>query len=240
MRQKLRRALILVSFLIFPITMNYFSPYLIIDASAQGIINGSLITFTLLFVFSLLFGRAFCGWACPGAGLQEACFSIRDKRTWGGKYNWIKFYIWIPWMAAIVLVAVMAGGYTEINPLYMLESGISVAQPGSYIMYFFVLALFVVPALSLGKRAFCHYICWMAPFMVIGTRIRNFFRWYSLHLKADKTACQNCKSCNAVCPMSLDVNGMVQREDMRNTECILCGSCVDNCAKHAIRYAWKG
>ena len=29
--------------------------------------------------------------------------------------------------------------------------------------------------------------------------------------------------------MSLDVNGMVQRADMENGECILCGNCVDGC-----------
>ncbi|MCX6087593.1 MAG: hypothetical protein NTV78_00205 [Caldiserica bacterium] len=34
-RQKVRRALILVSFLLFPIIMDYFSPYIIIDDCLQ-------------------------------------------------------------------------------------------------------------------------------------------------------------------------------------------------------------
>jgi ferredoxin-type protein NapH len=36
--------------------------------------------------------------------------------------------------------------------------------------------------------------------------------------------------------MSLEVNSMVQKNSMENSECILCGSCVDNCPKQVIKY----
>ena len=36
--------------------------------------------------------------------------------------------------------------------------------------------------------------------------------------------------------MSLDVHDMVQRADMEDTECILCGNCVDGCPRKVIRY----
>lgn len=39
--------------------------------------------------------------------------------------------------------------------------------------------------------------------------------------------------------MSLDVNGMAQIGKMENAECILCGTCVDNCSKQAIRYSFS-
>ena len=39
--------------------------------------------------------------------------------------------------------------------------------------------------------------------------------------------------------MSLDVHGMVQRERMEHRECILCGTCVDNCAQDAIRFSFS-
>ena len=44
-RQRVRKALIILSFLSFPITMNYLSPYAIIEGASQGIVNGSLIAF---------------------------------------------------------------------------------------------------------------------------------------------------------------------------------------------------
>ena len=46
-RQKIRKALIIISLLLFPVIINYLSPYIIIDGALHGIINGSFITFTL-------------------------------------------------------------------------------------------------------------------------------------------------------------------------------------------------
>ena len=39
--------------------------------------------------------------------------------------------------------------------------------------------------------------------------------------------------------MSLDVHGMVQKEQMEHLECILCGTCEDNCAHSAIRLIYS-
>lgn len=38
--------------------------------------------------------------------------------------------------------------------------------------------------------------------------------------------------------MSLDVAAMVQRGNMEQSECVLCGNCVDSCNKHAIRFSF--
>jgi ferredoxin len=38
--------------------------------------------------------------------------------------------------------------------------------------------------------------------------------------------------------MSLPVEEMVNRKNMENKECILCGTCVDGCKQGAIIYNW--
>ena len=38
LRQRVRQFLILLAFLLLPIILNYFSPYIIIDGASQGII----------------------------------------------------------------------------------------------------------------------------------------------------------------------------------------------------------
>ncbi len=87
-RQGIRRTLLLLSFVAFPVTMNYLSPYLIIDGAFNGIVNGSLIVFASMFVGSLLFGRLWCGWVCPAAGIQEPLLQGEraprrtPRRTW--------------------------------------------------------------------------------------------------------------------------------------------------------------
>ena len=53
MRQKIRRSLLFISFLLFPITIWYFSPYLIIQAASEHIMNGSFIVFVSMFVLSI-------------------------------------------------------------------------------------------------------------------------------------------------------------------------------------------
>jgi len=238
-RQRIRKALVILSFLAFPITMNFLSPYVIMDSAVNGIVNGSLIMFWLMFVASLFLGRAWCGWVCPGGGMQEIVEPVNNRPVKPAKIDWIKWLVWIPWISLIVWIVIRAGGYTRVNFLHLTETGISVDEPVKYITYYGVVLIFVGLAAWVGRRAGCHTICWMAPFMIIGRWIRNRFGWASLRLVADASACGDCKLCTKNCPMSLDVNAMVQAEQMEHSECILCGTCVDNCPKKAIRYSFS-
>jgi len=126
----------------------------------------------------------------------------------------------------------------EVDVFYQTYHGISVAEPAAYIVYYGVVGLIVVMSFASGRRAFCHYVCWMAPFMVIGTKISNFFKLPSLKLSVDKNKCTNCGKCIKNCVMSLPVNEMIQKNSMKNSECILCGKCVDNCYKGTIKYSF--
>ncbi|MGA3093957.1 MAG: 4Fe-4S binding protein [Dehalococcoidales bacterium] len=238
-RQRIRRAIILISFLLFPITFKFFSPYIIMDGASQGIIDGSFFYFIFLFVFSLFFGRAVCGWFCPAAGVQEWSCTVNNKRVRGGKFNWIKYFIWVPWVGAIVAATVATGGFNTINPFYLIDNGVSLSSVPDFFIFYIVIAIIVGFSLTVGRRAFCHYLCWMAPFMVIGTKISQALKLPSLHLISDKSKCVNCLTCTSNCPMSLEVNGMVQKGNMRNSECILCGTCVDNCPNKTIQFSWR-
>lgn len=238
-RQRIRKTILFISFLLFPVTIYYLSPYLIITAGLEGIISGSFIVFISLFLTSLLFGRAFCGWLCPCGGIGECCDAICDKRVRGRKRFWLKYFIWAPWVIAIVLIFIFHSGPVKPDFFYMTKYGISISEPAAYILYFGILALYVIPALIVGKRTTCHYICWMAPFMIIGTAIKNKLRYPSLHLQPEKEKCNNCKICERNCPMSLPVGEMVQKGSLKNPECILCGECVDNCPKKAIKFRFR-
>lgn len=243
-RQRTRKALLILSFLLFPIFMNYFSPYVIIAGASQGIVNGSLVVFGLMFLSALFFGRLWCGWACPASGLGEICLSVNDRPVSLKKLDWIKWTIWLPWLGVIGASLVMAGGYKQIDLLLDTQNGISVAGSAdrpilfAYIIYYAVIGLFAGLAMLVGRRAGCHSLCWMAPFMILGRKIRNVAAWPALRLKADPARCVDCKTCTTNCPMSLDINGMVHLNRMEHSECILCGTCVDNCSQHAIKYSF--
>ena len=238
-RQRLRRAVLLVALLLFPVVLNYLSPYVIIDGASRGIVNGSFIMFGLMFLSALFVGRLWCAWLCPGAGLQEACFPANDRPARGGRLDWIKWGIWGVWLAVIAAAAASAGGYHAVNFFHLTETGISVDAPERYIIYYLVVGTFVGLAWAFGRRAGCHYMCWMAPFMIVGRNLSNLGNWPRLRLEADPAKCTNCLQCVKNCPMSLPVNEMVKRASLENRECILCGSCVDGCARKAIHYAFK-
>lgn len=195
--------------------------------------------FGLMFLSSLFLGRAWCGWVCPGGGMQEIVEPINNRPVILRKTDWIKWLIWIPWISIIIWLVIQSGGYSSVNFLHLTESGVSIDEPLKYIMYYLVVGVFLVLAITVGKRAGCHTICWMAPFMMIGRWIRNRFAWPSLRLVADASACSDCMTCTRNCPMSLDVNQMVKTQKMEHAECILCGTCVDNCSKDAIRYSFS-
>ena len=237
-RQQFRKTLAFGIFLLFPIIMNYFSPIVPILGSFDGIITGSIVIFCLMFVSSIFLGRFWCGWLCPAGSLQETCFAFNNNQATGGKWNLSKWIIWIPWLS-IIAILLLSASAIEFNFFYKTVNIISVDEPVKYIAYYIVIGLFFGLSLLFGKRAGCHYICWMAPFMVIGTRIRNIFKWPALHLEADSEKCNNCNKCTKHCTMSLNVNQMVEMGLMQNAECTLCGTCIDICPENAIKYSFK-
>ena len=244
-RQRVRKALLFISFLLFPVTLYYFSPMIILQGASEGIITGSFLVFGLMFLSSLFVGRLWCGWACPAGGLQEFGAPINNRPAPGGKFNWIKWAIWIPWLGGIAALAIGAGGYRAVEPFYQLQGGVTMAQPlepGAppwFFIYYIIVVLFLGLALIFGRRASCHSICWMAPFMILGRKLRNLGRWPALRLVAEPDKCKDCLVCTRGCPMSLDVHQMVQKGDMEDSECILCGTCVDGCSKDAIRFSFS-
>jgi ferredoxin-type protein NapH len=238
-RQRLRRFSTLFSTLLFPVILNYFSPYLIVDSAAHGIVNGSMILFGLMFLSALFFGRLWCAWGCPGAGLQEMMFDVKGTPAKGGRLDWIKWVIWFPWICLIGVMAIRAGGYRSIDFFYMTKNGISVTAPLNYMVYYLVVGIFVVLALLFGRRAGCHYICWMSPFMILGRHLRNRFSWPSLRLESAPAECSSCHNCTMNCPMSLPVEKMVRENSLEHSECILCGNCIDGCSRKAIHYTFS-
>lgn len=116
------------------------------------------------------------------------------------------------------------------------------AEPGNYIIYYFVLGLVLVFNLAGGQRSFCRYLCWMAPFVVIGRRIGDWLHLPGPRLQAAPDQCTGCRKCENACSMGLSVNSMVKAGNMEHTECIQCLACVDVCPSRAVtfRYGVKG
>ena len=147
--------------------------------------------------------------------------------------------IWVPWLVFFFYLLMQAGGVRGGDFFWQTTGGISVADLQGLIVYFSVVLIFLILAVVVGRRAACHTICWMAPFMILGRKIRNVVAWPSLRLTAAKENCIRCGSCTNSCQMSIEVEDLVQMNRLETQDCILCGSCVDVCPKGVIRYSFS-
>lgn len=226
--------------ILFPLTLYYFSPFLSLMGLAVGVVTESIVVFAALFLSSLVLGRAFCGWACPAGGVQEVVRGFKGRAVNRRHIGWVKWVIWGPWVLALALVTFRAGGVHSLDFTWQTWHGISVADMPGLIALISVAGLFAALALSIGRRAGCHTVCWMAPFMILGRRLRNMLAWPSLRLSALATeSCTGCGTCSRSCPMSIDVHSMVQKGRMETADCILCASCADACPQKTIRIAFS-
>lgn len=233
-RQRVRRTVLAVLFLALPITLNYYSPYLMISGTAEGVATFSLVFWFAVLVSALLLGRSFCGWACPFNGLQQLWESVGVRPLKRMRFlPVLKYALWAAWVAGLGAVLANVGLWTRFGPLYMTENGVSVTELGNLVTYFMLVGLTLAPA-ALGRRGFCRYLCPFGVWGIVGETIGHALRVPRLRLRAIPERCNACGSCERACPMQLPVSAMVAEGRMRVTECFMCESCVDACPRKAI------
>jgi ferredoxin-type protein NapH len=235
MRQKTRRIIVYISLLIFPITLNYMSPYVSLDGAFAGIIAGSVLLFAAQFVSGIFFGRIWCGWLCPASGLSELGATVNNKNVPVKILRIIRYSVFVLWFGILVTGFVVAGGIKGINPLHLTDKIISVDEPMKFIIYYIVLTTLFVLTITIGKRGACHTICWMAPFMAAGYQVGRKLHVPQLRIQGDYELCIRCGQCNRKCPMSIDVRQQVKGGGVAVSDCILCCECVDTCPKKALK-----
>lgn len=192
-----------------------------------------LSSFTLLaivLIFTIFFGRVFCGYFCPLGALQEM---IR----WIGRKMGIKKDVELPILldryarylkyiilAVIIVLSYKLGdlvfrNYDPYNALMHLGNEWDEKIYGySILIILLIISLFT-------KSFWCRYFC------PLGATLGVFKKFSFFRLKRDKNTCISCNRCNDVCPAGLDV---ANSDSVKSADCISCLNCVSRCPEKSL------
>ncbi len=217
----------------------------------HGLYRGNIVWKFLLFpvliigLIGILFGRAFCGWACPIGLLQRATAGTARKLKKYAlikKISQLKIERYLRYTKYFVFIGLVVGTtaligfmFTDICPVGFLVGTIPmlVSNPGKFVpstFFYVALVIFVLFIILIFtvERGWCRYFC------PLGAMLAPFNKISLLHVSVDQDKCTQCGACTKVCPMGIDVPNM-----HRDPECIFCGKCIDICPTKAISYKVK-
>lgn len=197
------------------------------------IIEGTIPWYPLgvLFVVFAVFGRVFCGWACPFGFFQDIVHVFTGMDLPEGLHNKLTK------VKYVVLAAVFAACYFTGTPVFdrinpfatlvaalprMLLVGFTVDKWIIIRLTFFFLLL---TSFLFVHRFWCRYLC------PVGALAAVFNKVSPLHLHLDPSRCNRCKDCLDVCPTKVNIFEVVRK---RPVECIMCGDCADVCPHGAL------
>ncbi len=214
-------ALFFVAWLAMVIGVNFQFSEIFFDAYA-GIITGALIQLVVArLVLPFILGNSFCSHACWTGFIFEM---LRRKDTKEVKiYKRSEFLAW----TYMLILAVFSITIASINnpatdeglrKIWILADNL------------FIILLGLVLTTAVGSRAYCRLLC---PFITISSVIAPFSLFKITPVNA--ISCNNCKRCNDVCPMLIDVNSYVLKNNqIKDKMCLQCERCVSVCKKNVL------
>lgn len=180
----------------------------------------------LLFI-TLIFGRLWCGWACPQTTLTDLAewlagrlkLNILANRLQGALVQKMMAHIFYLLLALLVAANLL---WYFIEPQRFLSSLFTGTLHTGVLITFLVIAVIIYLDLALIRRLMCREFC---PY----GRIQTSFvdpATLTLYLpEKEKPRCIRCNSCVRTCPMGIDIRNGYQ------IECINCGRCLDACRR---------
>lgn len=220
-----------------------FGPH---DFYIFGLATISFIVF--IFLFTVIFGRVFCGWACPQTVFLEMVFRkieywiegdyIRQKQLskapWNGKKIIKKFSKYLIFAIISVLIAntfiAWVVGTDEL--INIISEPVGMHMPGFIAMMLFSILFYTIFAWF--REYACIYVC---PYgrlqgvlldsnsvVIAYDEVRGEPRGKLRKGKDRKHGdCIDCNECVVICPTGIDIRNGTQ------LECVNCTACIDAC-----------
>jgi len=211
---------------------------------------GMILFIVFIALFTVVFGRVFCGWACPQTVFMEMVFRrieyliegdaaqqrIWDRKPWGTEKLIRKISKWIIFWGISFLIANTFLAYIiGVDELRKIVTQPPAQHPGGFLailifttVFFFVYAWF--------REQVCTVVCPYGRLQGVlldknsivvaydygrGEQRKKF----SKKETRDAGDCIDCYQCVKVCPTGIDIRNGTQ------LECVNCTACIDVCDK---------
>ena len=199
--------------------------------AVQGIeFNSFVVLLVATVVFTVLFGRFFCGYACAFGTLGDIVFHVFDALRSKTPFPRVKFPLPLVRALSLVKYAVLAAvcaacvlgvwqGVSGMSP-WVAFAGFTSGSLEGIQTAAFVLLGFVIVGMIARERFFCQFLCPMGAVFsllpVLG---------FSEFTRRREHCAKKCGRCQETCPVDIwpDADTLV------HGECIGCGRCADAC-----------
>lgn len=178
-------------------------------------------------LITMVFGRVWCGWACPQTTLTdlvEWCsrsvrLKVAENRLSGDL--WRKTVVHVFSLLLSALVGANLVWYFVEPQRFFSELSQDSLHIGAWVSWI-VIALTTYLDLAFIRRLMCRDFCPYGRFQTVLADQETL----TLHHPVEESyRCIECNSCINVCPMEIDIREGYQ------IECINCGRCLDACRK---------
>lgn len=197
-------------------------------------VNTFFVLLVLLLLFTVVFGRFFCGYVCAFGTVGDLLYKLVDlplsklgvKRPRipakvEGALRYLKYAV----LAFFLVTSVM--GLASVVSVYSPWTAFGRLLSGSFLELDVVgLALLVLIAVGMvfKERFFCEFLCPMGAVFSLLPML-PFFRAHR-HMPS----CTECGACERACPVRI----VVPNERARSGECIGCGRCQAVCPQQCV------
>lgn len=198
--------------------------------------NSFLSALITLGLFTIVFGRFFCGYACAFGTLGDVVYMISDliqkklkkklPRIPEGADKLLKKVKYL--ILAGVAVTILFGIYEKFrgsSPWDVFSMMTSLRLPQKDYLIGVIILVLIVLGMAFEERFFCKYLC---PMGAVFSLLPIFPK--SLYQRERQNCIPGCSACKRMCPLRLEIDG----DTGESGECIQCNQCVEICPKENI------